>query len=159
MKCPNCGYEEDKVIDSRPCEEGYAIRRRRECLKCRERFTTYENIERKPLIVVKKDQSRQNFDKQKLLNRLMIACAKRPVSITQLETIVNAIELDFHKQHLREVTSKEIGDKVLEYLIDVDYVAYVRFASVYKHFNDLDTFTSEINMVKEKQRGSGDTDK
>jgi transcriptional repressor NrdR len=159
MKCPNCGYEEDKVIDSRPCEEGYAIRRRRECLKCSERFTTYENIERKPLVVVKKDQSRQNFDKQKLLNRLMIACAKRPVSITQLETIVNAIELDFHKQHLREVTSKEIGDKVLKYLIDVDYVAYVRFASVYKHFNDLDTFTSEINMVKEKQRESGETDK
>ncbi len=152
MKCPNCGHEEDKVIDSRPSEEGYAIRRRRECLECKERFTTYENIERKPIIVVKKDQSRQNFDKAKLLNRLMIACAKRPVSINKLEDIVNAMELDFHKRHLREVTSREIGDKVLEHLIDIDYVAYVRFASVYKDFDDMDTFIKEINLVKEKHK-------
>ena len=152
MKCPNCGHEEDKVIDSRPSEEGYAIRRRRECLNCKERFTTYENIERKPIVVVKRDQSRQNFDKAKLLNRLMIACAKRPVPITMLENVVNAIELDFHKQHLREVTSREIGDKVLEHLIDIDYVAYVRFASVYKDFNDMDTFIKEIHLIKEKQK-------
>ena len=152
MKCPNCGHEEDKVIDSRPSEEGYAIRRRRECLNCKERFTTYENIERKPIVVVKRDQSRQNFDKAKLLNRLMIACAKRPVPITMLENVVNAIELDFHKQHLREVTSREIGDKVLEHLIDIDYVAYVRFASVYRQFKDATELIKFLNEIKTEGR-------
>lgn len=157
MKCPNCGFEEDKVLDSRPAEEGYAIRRRRECQHCKERFTTYENIERKPIMVVKKDQSRQAFDKSKLLNRLLIACAKRPVSITKLEDIVNTIELDFYKNNCREVESKVIGDLVLEHLIDIDYVAYVRFASVYKDFDDIDTFVKEIDMLKEKHKKTGDT--
>jgi len=151
MKCPYCGYEEDKVIDSRPTEEGYAIRRRRECLNCLKRFTTYENIERKPLMVIKKDHSRQVFDKQKLLNRLLIACAKRPISIDTLEGIVEEIESTFIKDHLREISSKEIGDRVLANLKQIDDVAYVRFASVYRDFDDVDTFVNEIKHLK-KQR-------
>jgi len=151
MKCPYCGYEEDKVIDSRPTEEGYAIRRRRECLGCRQRFTTYENLERKPLMVIKRDNSRQKFDPTKLLNRLLIACAKRPVSISVLEEIVADIESDFYQEHLREITSTEIGDKVMERLKEIDEVAYVRFASVYKDFNDVDTFTREIKKIKKER--------
>lgn len=151
MKCPYCGYEEDKVIDSRPTEEGYAIRRRRECLGCRQRFTTYENLERKPLMVIKRDNSRQTFDPTKLLNRLLIACAKRPVSISVLEEIVADIESTFYREHMREITSTEIGDKVMERLKEVDEVAYVRFASVYKDFTDVDTFTKEIKKIKKER--------
>lgn len=151
MKCPYCGYEEDKVIDSRPTEEGYAIRRRRECLGCRQRFTTYENLERKPLMVIKRDNSRQTFDPTKLLNRLLIACAKRPVSISVLEEIVSDIESSFYREHMREITSTEIGDKVMERLKEIDEVAYVRFASVYKDFSDIDTFTKEIRKIKKER--------
>ncbi len=151
MKCPFCGFEEDRVIDSRPTEEGYAIRRRRECLDCKKRFTTYENIERKPLMVIKKDNSRQVFDSSKLLNRLLIACAKRPVSISVLEKIVSDIEGIFYKDHLREVSSTEIGDEVMERLKEIDEVAYVRFASVYKDFSDIDTFTKEIKRIKKER--------
>ena len=151
MKCPFCGYEEDRVIDSRPTEEGYAIRRRRECLDCKKRFTTYENIERKPLMVIKKDNSRQVFDSSKLLNRLLIACAKRPVSISVLEKIVSDIEGIFYKDHLREVSSTEIGDEVMDRLKEIDEVAYVRFASVYKDFDDIDTFTKEIKRIKKER--------
>ena len=151
MKCPFCGFEEDRVIDSRPTEEGYAIRRRRECLDCKKRFTTYENIERKPLMVIKKDHSRQVFDSSKLLNRLLIACAKRPVSISVLEKIVSDIEGIFYKDHLREVSSTEIGDEVMDRLKEIDEVAYVRFASVYKDFNDIDTFTKEIKKIKKER--------
>lgn len=151
MKCPFCGFEEDRVIDSRPTEEGYAIRRRRECLDCKKRFTTYENIERKPLMVIKKDNSRQVFDSSKLLNRLLIACAKRPVSISVLEKIVSDIEGIFYKDHLREVSSTEIGDEVMDRLKEIDEVAYVRFASVYKDFDDIDTFTNEIKKIKKER--------
>ena len=151
MKCPFCGFEEDRVIDSRPTEEGYAIRRRRECLDCKKRFTTYENIERKPLMVIKKDNSRQVFDSSKLLNRLLIACAKRPVSISVLEKIVSDIEGIFYKDHLREVSSTEIGDEVMDRLKEIDEVAYVRFASVYKDFDDIDTFTKEIKKIKKER--------
>jgi len=151
MKCPFCGFEEDRVIDSRPTEEGYAIRRRRECLDCKKRFTTYENIERKPLMVIKKDNSRQVFDSSKLLNRLLIACAKRPVSISVLEKIVSDIEGIFYKDHLREVSSTEIGDEVMDRLKEIDEVAYVRFASVYKDFDDIDTFTREIKKIKKER--------
>lgn len=151
MKCPFCGFEEDRVIDSRPTEEGYAIRRRRECLDCKKRFTTYENIERKPLMVIKKDNSRQVFESSKLLNRLLIACAKRPVSISVLEDIVADIESMFYKDHQREVTSTEIGDAVMDRLKEIDEVAYVRFASVYKDFNDIDTFTREIKKIKKER--------
>lgn len=151
MKCPFCGFEEDRVIDSRPTEEGYAIRRRRECLDCKKRFTTYENIERKPLMVIKKDNSRQVFDSSKLLNRLLIACAKRPVSISVLEKIVSDIEGIFYKDHLREVSSTEIGDEVMDRLKEIDEVAYVRFASVYKDFSDIDTFTKEIKRIKKER--------
>jgi len=151
MKCPFCGFEEDRVIDSRPTEEGYAIRRRRECLDCKKRFTTYENIERKPLMVIKKDNSRQVFDSSKLLNRLLIACAKRPVSISVLEKIVSDIEGIFYKDHLREVSSTEIGDEVMDCLKEIDEVAYVRFASVYKDFSDIDTFTKEIRKIKKER--------
>ncbi|MFO7610952.1 MAG: transcriptional regulator NrdR [Clostridia bacterium] len=151
MKCPFCGFEVDKVIDSRPTEEGYAIRRRRECLECRQRFTTYENIERKPLMVIKKDNSRQVFDSSKLLNRLLIACAKRPVSIAVLEQIVSDMEASFYKEYLREVSSADIGDEVMKRLKEIDEVAYVRFASVYKDFNDIDTFTKEIRKIKKER--------
>ncbi len=151
MKCPFCGFEEDRVIDSRPTEEGYAIRRRRECLDCKKRFITYENIERNPLMVIKKDHSRQVFDSSKLLNRLLIACAKRPVSISVLEKIVSDIEGIFYKDHLREVSSTEIGDEVMDRLKEIDEVAYVRFASVYKDFNDIDTFTKEIKKIKKER--------
>lgn len=151
MKCPFCGFEEDRVIDSRPTEEGYAIRRRRECIDCKKRFTTYENIERKPLMVIKKDNSRQIFDPSKLLNRLLIACAKRPVSISVLEQIVTDIEGIFYKDHLREVSSAEIGDEVMERLKEIDEVAYVRFASVYKDFNNIDTFAREIKKIKKER--------
>lgn len=151
MKCPFCGHEEDKVIDSRPTAEGYAIRRRRECLDCSKRFTTYENIERRPLMVIKKDNSRQTFDPSKLLNRLLIACAKRPISISILEQVVSDIETTFFKDHLREVSSKEIGDEVMQRLKVIDEVAYVRFASVYKDFDDIDTFTKEIRKIKKER--------
>ncbi|MCK5811798.1 MAG: transcriptional repressor NrdR [Clostridiales bacterium] len=148
MKCPYCGFEEDKVIDSRPTEEGYAIRRRRECIHCLKRFTTYENIERKPLMVIKRDRSRQVFDSSKLLNRLLIACAKRPIPIATLEQIVEEVENSFLKEHLREITSTAIGDMVLAKLKDIDDVAYVRFASVYRDFDDVDTFVKEIKNLK-----------
>ncbi len=151
MKCPYCGFIEDKVIDSRPTEESYAIRRRRECLKCLKRFTTYEKIERKPLMVVKKDNSRQIFDSHKLLNRLLIACAKRPIPITTLEKIVEDVENYFIKEHLREITSKNIGDMVLLKLKEIDAVAYVRFASVYRDFDDIDTFIKEIKNLKRQR--------
>lgn len=151
MKCPFCGHEEDKVIDSRPTAEGYAIRRRRECLDCSKRFTTYENIERRPLMVIKKDNSRQTFEPSKLLNRLLIACAKRPISISILEQVVSDIETTFFKNHLREVSSKEIGDEVMQRLKVIDEVAYVRFASVYKDFDDIDTFTKEIRKIKKER--------
>lgn len=147
MKCPYCGYVEDKVIDSRPTDENSAIRRRRECSKCQRRFTTYEKVESIPLIVIKKDKTRQLFDREKLLNGLLRACEKRPVSIEDLENLVNDIESQICNSFKREVTSQEIGAMVMEKLKDLDEVAYVRFASVYRQFKDVNTFMEELRKL------------
>jgi transcriptional repressor NrdR len=150
MKCPYCGYVEDKVIDSRPTDENSAIRRRRECSKCQRRFTTYEKVESVPLIVVKKDKTRQLFDRAKLLNGLLRACEKRPVSIGELEDMVNNIESQICNSFKREVTSQEIGEMVMDRLKDLDEVAYVRFASVYRQFKDINTFMDELSKLIKK---------
>lgn len=147
MKCPFCGYLESKVIDSRPAEEGATIRRRRECLSCQKRFTTYEIIERMPLIVVKRDGSRQSFDKSKLINGMVRACEKRPVSLAQLEKIADDIEQELQGSLEREVNTSEIGEMVMARLKDVDEVAYVRFASVYRSFKDINTFMEELTKI------------
>jgi len=140
MKCPFCGYTESKVIDSRPTDEGSRIRRRRECLSCMKRFTTYEIIESLPIIVVKKDKSREAFDRNKLLNGLLRACQKRPVSIETLEKAVDDIEVQIQNSLDREVTATRIGEYAMEKLKDIDEVAYVRFASVYRQFKDINSF-------------------
>ncbi len=147
MKCPFCGYEDSKVIDSRPTEEGSSIRRRRECIKCGGRFTTYEKIETVPLIVIKNDSSREPFDRHKLLKGLMHACVKRPVSVADLERIVDDIETTMSNSLRREFETKEIGEMAMERLKDLDEVAYVRFASVYRKFQDVDTFRKELNKL------------
>ena len=147
MRCPFCGFEESKVIDSRPTDEGERIRRRRECLKCAKRFTTYEIIESVPVIVIKKDKSREAFDRNKLLNGLLRACEKRPVSIDTLEHIVDEIETMLQNSLDREVPSSLIGTYAMDKLKTVDEVAYVRFASVYRQFKDINTFMEELNKI------------
>lgn len=147
MKCPFCSYEDSKVIDSRPTEEGSAIRRRRECIKCGGRFTTYEKVETIPLIVIKSDNSREPFDRHKLLNGLLRACVKRPVAMADLEKVVNDIEANMSNSLRREFTTKEIGEMAMDGLRALDEVAYVRFASVYRRFQDVDTFRSELNKL------------
>ena len=147
MKCPFCGYTESKVIDSRPAEESTTIRRRRECLACQKRFTTYEIIERLPLVVVKRDGSRQSFDKVKLINGMVRACEKRPVALATLEEIADEIEQELQGALDREVTTEEVGEMVMNRLQDVDEVAYVRFASVYRQFKDIDTFLQELTKL------------
>ena len=147
MKCPYCGFEESKVIDSRPTDEGERIRRRRECLNCQKRFTTYEIIESLPIIVVKKDRSREVFDRDKLLNGLLRASEKRPVTLDMLEHIVDEIEATLHNSLDREVSSVHIGELAMEKLREVDEVAYVRFASVYRQFKDIQTFMEELEAL------------
>lgn len=147
MKCPFCGYTESKVIDSRPAEEFTTIRRRRECLECHKRFTTYEIIERLPLVVVKRDGSRQSFDKVKLINGMVRACEKRPVALKQLEEIAAEIEQELQGDLEREVRTEEIGEMVMDRLKAVDEVAYVRFASVYRSFKDINTFMDELTKL------------
>ena len=150
MKCPECGYEDSKVIDSRPAEN--KIRRRRECLECKCRFTTYEIVENIPLMVVKKDNTLEPFDRDKLINSLTVATVKRPVQVEDLENIVEDIVSELKNQFRREVTSYEIGELILRRLKSMDKVAYIRFASVYKDFNDIDSFVrviSELNSEKE----------
>ncbi len=144
MKCPFCSYEESKVIDSRPTDEGEKIRRRRECISCGKRFTTYEIIESVPIIVVKKDKSRQAFDRVKLFNGMLRACEKRPVSIEQIDKVVSEIEAELQNSLDREVTSVHIGELVMDKLKELDEVAYVRFASVYRQFKDINTFMDEL---------------
>ena len=151
MKCPKCGYNESKVIDSRPSEEGASIRRRRECLSCQNRFTTYETVEKLPLLVIKKDKTRQTFDKTKLLNGIIEACHKRPITLDQMEAVVNEIELDLQNSLSHEVPSSKIGVLVMEKLKQLDDVAYVRFASVYREFKDLDTFMQELEGLKSQK--------
>ena len=148
MKCPYCGYSESKVIDSRPTDEGERIRRRRECLNCAKRFTTYEVIETVPVVVVKQDKSREAFDRNKLLNGLLRACEKRPVPLETLERIVDEIETLLQNSLDREVPSTLIGTYAMDKLKKVDEVAYVRFASVYREFKDIDTFMDELNKIK-----------
>ena len=147
MKCPFCGYGESKVIDSRPAEEGTSIRRRRECLSCGKRFTTYETVESLPMVVVKKDGSRQSFDRQKVLGGMIRACEKRPVPLAELEKIAEEIEQDLQNSMEREISTEDIGEKVMDLLRTVDQVAYVRFASVYRQFKDIDTFMAELNKL------------
>ena len=147
MKCPFCGYEESKVIDSRPTDEGERIRRRRECLQCNKRFTTYEIIESVPILVVKKDKSREVFDRNKLLRGLMRACEKRPVTMDTLERAVNDIEANLQNSLDREVTALHIGELAMDKLMDIDEVAYVRFASVYRHFRDINAFMEELSAL------------
>ena len=147
MKCPFCGYAESKVMDSRPTDEGSRIRRRRECLQCGKRFTTYEIIESLPIIVVKRDKSREAFDREKLLNGMLRACQKRPVSIETLEKVIDDIEAQIQNSLEREVTSRRIGEYAMEKLKDIDEVAYVRFASVYREFKDINSFHEEISRL------------
>lgn len=151
MKCPFCGFEESKVIDSRPTDEGERIRRRRECTSCLKRFTTYEIIESVPVIVVKKDKSREVFDRNKLFNGMLRACEKRPVSLDSIEKSVNEIESALQNSLDREVTSVRIGEMAMDKLKDLDEVAYVRFASVYRQFKDINTFMDELaKLLSEK---------
>ena len=151
MKCPFCGFPESKVVDSRPSEEGTKIRRRRECLSCSKRLTTYETMETLPFMVIKKDKSREVFDKTKLLNGLLRACEKRPVSIETLEQVVNDIESSLLNSLEREVSTVKIGELVLEHLRKIDEVAYVRFASVYRQFADVESFMEELKRLRERK--------
>ena len=150
MNCPFCSYEESKVIDSRPTDEGQRIRRRRECLQCAKRFTTYEIIESLPIIVIKKDKSRETFNRNKIMNGLLRACEKRPVSIDMLDRMIDDIETVIQNSLDREVTSEKIGELVMEKLKNIDEVAYVRFAQVYRQFKDINTFMSELNKLLSK---------
>ena len=147
MKCPFCGNLESKVVDSRPSDEGASIRRRRECLECHKRFTTYETMESLPLVVIKKDGSRQTFDRSKLLNGMIRACEKRPVAFDTLDGIAGEIEQTLQNDMDREIPTSRIGELVMEKLKDVDEVAYVRFASVYRQFKDISTFMTELNKL------------
>lgn len=147
MRCPYCGYGESKVIDSRPAEEGATIRRRRECLSCSKRFTTYEIIERLPLLVIKRDGSRQSFDRMKIIGGVLKACEKRPVRMDELERIADEIEHELQGSLDREISSEHIGELIMDRLKDLDQVAYVRFASVYRQFKDINTFMDELNKL------------
>ncbi len=147
MKCPYCSYEESKVIDSRSADDGERIRRRRECLNCGKRFTTHEVIETVPIIVVKRDKSREVFDRNKLTAGILRACEKRPVSLTQIEEMVNNIEAKIQSSLDREITTMQIGELAMEEIKKVDEVSYVRFASVYRQFKDINTFMEELNKL------------
>ena len=147
MKCPYCSYEESKVIDSRSADDGERIRRRRECLRCGKRFTTHEVIETVPIIVVKRGKSREVFDRNKLTGGILRACEKRPVSIEQIENMVNDIEAQLQSSLDREITSKQIGELAMDQLKNIDEVSYVRFASVYRQFKDINTFMDELNKL------------
>lgn len=152
MRCPFCSFGESKVIDSRPTEENNSIRRRRECLKCGQRFTTYEKLESIALVVIKKDESRQPFNRNKVLKGIITACEKRPISLAQMENIADEIESELAQAMDREIKSTQIGEMVMERLRVLDEVAYVRFASVYKQFSDIETFMEELNgLISNKE--------
>ena len=151
MKCPHCGFQESKVVDSRHSEDGLSIRRRRECLSCQKRFTTYETVESLPIIVVKRDNSRQAFDRNKIMNGMLRACEKRPVSTQDLENVVSQIESLVQNSLEREITTEYIGELVMERLKPLDEVAYVRFASVYRQFKDIHSFMQELNKILEEK--------
>ena len=151
MKCPYCGYQERKFVDYRHSEDGTSIRRRRECLSCQKRFTTYETVESLPIVVVKKDNSRQAFDRNKILNGMVRACEKRPVSMADLEAATTEIEQIIQNSLEREVSTGKIGELVMERLKPLDEVSYVRFASVYRQFKDINTFMQELNKILEEK--------
>lgn len=150
MKCPYCGYSEDKVVDSRSSSENGAVRRRRECLKCQRRFTTYEHIEDIPLMVIKKNAQREPFDRNKLMSGILKACEKRPVSVNKIENLIDNIERALQRKHDKEVRSSQIGEMVVRKLHDIDKVAYVRFASVYREFKDVTEFMKELKSILSK---------
>jgi len=152
MKCPHCGHKEDHVIDSRPIETENVIRRRRECLECHKRFTTYERFEAMPLIVLKSDNRRELFDRNKLREGIARACKNRSITMDQIEQLVSEVEVELQEQYVMEAPSRKIGDLVLLKLKALDSVAYIRFASVYKQFSDLDSFTQELQSLKQEQR-------
>lgn len=152
MKCPACGYNETKVIDSRLNTDGTSIRRRRECMKCQHRFTTYEYVEQVPLMVVKRDGRRQPFDRKRIIAGLVKACEKRPVSVDTMEDVTDQVERQIQKKFEREVESKEIGEMMMEKLAQIDEVAYVRFASVYRQFRDVNQFMSELKVILDKEK-------
>ncbi|MCI8526494.1 MAG: transcriptional repressor NrdR [Oscillospiraceae bacterium] len=151
MKCPYCGDQESKVVDSRHAEDSASIRRRRECLACGKRFTTYETVESLPIVVIKKDNSRQSFDRNKVLNGMVRACEKRPVSLAEMERAVDEIEQIIQNSLEREIRTSVIGELVMERLKPMDEVAYVRFASVYRQFKDINTFMQELNKILEER--------
>ena len=152
MKCMKCGHVESKVIDSRPADEFQTIRRRRECLACHYRFTTYERVETTPFVVVKKDGTRETFDKNKMINGIMRSCEKRPISMEQIEKMVLEIEMELFSTSRNEIQSAEIGEYIMKYLKNLDEVAYVRFASVYRHFKDINTFKEEVDSLLKEQK-------
>jgi len=152
MRCPFCGYKEDKVVDSRATAEESAVRRRRECLKCGKRFTTYEYVEEVSLMVIKKDSRREPFDRKKLLSGIMKACEKRPVSMERMEEIVIGVERAIQRKSDREVNSQDIGELIMEKLRTLDDVAYVRFASVYRQFKDVSQFMKELKTILDKEK-------
>lgn len=152
MKCPFCGYKEDKVVDSRSTAEDSAVRRRRECLKCGKRFTTYEYVEEISLMVIKKDGRRETFDRKKILSGLLRACEKRSIGIEEIEGMVTSIERAIQKKTDREISSREIGEMVMERLKKLDDVAYVRFASVYRQFKDVSQFMKELKVMLDKEK-------
>jgi len=147
MRCPYCGHDQDKVLDSRERKDGSIIRRRRQCLRCEKRYTTYERIEDIPAMVIKKDQRREPFDRHKILGGLLKACSKRPVSVSVLEGIVDEIEQEIHERPGKEISSQEIGERVIKKLFELDEIAYVRFASVYRQFKDINQFMNELKEL------------
>ena len=151
MKCPYCGFNESKVIDSRPADENSSIRRRRECLSCSNRFTTYETVESLPIVVIKRDGSRQTFDRGKVLGGMIRACEKRPVPMARLEKVAAGIEQELQSSMEREISTEIIGERVMENLRSIDQVAYVRFASVYRQFKDIDSFMEELTKLLAEQ--------
>ena len=153
MKCPFCGQAEDKVVDSREATDGAAIRRRRECLKCKRRYTTYERLEQSPLLVVKRDGRREPFDRKKILSGVIKACEKRPVPLEQIEELVNELEREISREFDREVPAVEIGERLMRRLHELDEVAYVRFASVYRSFKDINQFMKELRELLNKKQG------
>ncbi|MBS4535400.1 transcriptional regulator NrdR [Clostridium sp. D2Q-14] len=151
MRCPYCNYYETKVVDSRPTDEGQSIRRRRECIKCNRRFTTYEKVEEIPIVVVKKDGTRQPYNRNKLLNGIIRACEKRPVSMNSMEKIADDIEKNINNSLEKEISTELIGQMVMESLKNIDEVAYVRFASVYRQFKDINTFMDELKKLLDEK--------
>ncbi len=147
MRCPYCGCEDSKVVDSRPTDDGERIRRRRECFNCLKRFTTYEIVESTPMMVIKRDNSRETFSREKLANGILRACEKRPVSVDEIETVIDKVEVKVYSNADREISSAVVGEYVMEYLKELDEVAYVRFASVYRQFKDIHSFMEELEKL------------